>query len=115
MLGYRNSKVRKQLVHKWQNDKELDIQNNHIDKKNAIMVYRTKFYRSKFCICPRGSLVNSVCIADSIPLWMCPCKHLIILSDNYDMSLGLTIRIERMKTKTATHNLCLKRHRCGLQ
>ncbi|XP_031247202.1 probable glycosyltransferase At5g03795 [Pistacia vera] len=79
--GYRNSKVRKQLVHKWQNDKELDIQNNHIDKKNAIMVYRTKIYRSKFCICPRGSQVNSVRIADSIHYGCVP----VILSDNYDL------------------------------
>ncbi|RVW21771.1 putative glycosyltransferase [Vitis vinifera] len=64
--GHRNSKIRVILARIWENDTELDIKNNRINRATGHLVYQNKFYRTKFCICPGGSQVNSARIADSI-------------------------------------------------
>ncbi|KAK8472217.1 hypothetical protein PHAVU_002G145100 [Phaseolus vulgaris] len=64
--GHRNSKIRVILARVWENDTELDISNNRISRATGHLVYQKRFYRSKFCICPGGSQVNSARIADSI-------------------------------------------------
>ncbi|KAF8411345.1 hypothetical protein HHK36_003892 [Tetracentron sinense] len=64
--GHRNSKIRVVLARVWENDTELDIKNNRINRATGHLVYQNKFYRTKFCICPGGSQVNSARIADSI-------------------------------------------------
>ncbi|MCO5592430.1 hypothetical protein L7F22_046432 [Adiantum nelumboides] len=59
-----------------------DIQNsNRISRATGELVYQKQFYRSKFCICPGGSQVNSARIADSIHYACVP----VILSDYYDL------------------------------
>ncbi|KAG2240557.1 hypothetical protein Bca52824_090699 [Brassica carinata] len=45
------------------------------------LVYQKRFYRTKFCICPGGSQVNSARITDSIHYGCVP----VILSDYYDL------------------------------
>ncbi|XP_047967451.1 probable glycosyltransferase At5g03795 isoform X2 [Salvia hispanica] len=64
--GHRNSKIRVILAQVWENDTELDISNNRINRATGHLVYQKRFYRTKFCICPGGSQVNSARIADSI-------------------------------------------------
>ncbi|KAJ0040534.1 hypothetical protein Pint_27722 [Pistacia integerrima] len=65
--GHRNSKIRVILARVWENDTELDISNNRINRATAQpLAYQKRFYKTKFCICPGGSQVNSARIADSI-------------------------------------------------
>nr|XP_018686813.1 PREDICTED: probable glycosyltransferase At5g03795 isoform X2 [Musa acuminata subsp. malaccensis] len=64
--GHRNSKIRVILARVWENDTELAISNNRISRAIGELVYQKRFYRTKFCICPGGSQVNSARIADSI-------------------------------------------------
>ncbi|KAM4117621.1 hypothetical protein ACB094_02G138600 [Castanea mollissima] len=64
--GHRNSKIRVILARVWQNDTELDISNNRINRAIGPLIYQKRFYSTKFCICPGGSQVNSARIADSI-------------------------------------------------
>ncbi|KAM7515807.1 hypothetical protein LguiA_005390 [Lonicera macranthoides] len=79
--GHRNSKIRVILARVWENDTELDIANNRISRATGHLVYQKKFYRTKFCICPGGSQVNSARIADSIHYGCIP----VILSNYYDL------------------------------
>ncbi|KAF7809405.1 putative glycosyltransferase [Senna tora] len=79
--GHRNSKIRVILARVWENDTELDISNNRINRASGHLVYQKRFYRSKFCICPGGSQVNSARIADSIHYGCIP----VILSNYYDL------------------------------
>ncbi|KAI3922134.1 hypothetical protein MKX01_005823 [Papaver californicum] len=79
--GHRNSKIRVVLVRVWENDTELDIKNDRINRSLGPLVYQKKFYRTKFCICPGGSQVNSARITDSIHYGCVP----VILSDYYDL------------------------------
>ncbi|KAJ9705634.1 hypothetical protein PVL29_003619 [Vitis rotundifolia] len=73
--GHRNSKIRVILARVWENDTELDIKNNRISRATGHLVYQNKFYRTKFCICPGGSQVNSARIADSIHYGCVPGKE----------------------------------------
>lgn len=75
--GHRNSKIRVILAKVWENDTELDIANNRIDRSIGNLVYQKKFYRTKFCICPGGSQVNSARIADSIHYGCIPGEYLL--------------------------------------
>ncbi|KAK6125843.1 hypothetical protein DH2020_040411 [Rehmannia glutinosa] len=79
--GHRNSKIRVILARVWENDTELDISNNRINRASGHLVYQKRFYRTKFCICPGGSQVNSARIADSIHYGCIP----VILSNYYDL------------------------------
>ncbi|KAK8933225.1 putative glycosyltransferase [Platanthera zijinensis] len=79
--GHRNSKIRVILAHEWENDTQLAISNNRISRATGELVYQKQFYKSKFCICPGGSQVNSARIADSIHYGCVP----VILSDYYDL------------------------------
>ncbi|KAE8709473.1 tRNA/rRNA methyltransferase family protein [Hibiscus syriacus] len=79
--GHRNSKIRVILARVWGNDTELDISNNRISRATGHLVYQKRFYRTKFCICPGGSQVNSARIADSIHYGCVP----VILSNYYDL------------------------------
>lgn len=63
----------------WENDTELDIANNRINRATGHLVYQKKFYRTKFCICPGGSQVNSARIADSIHYGCIPGENTISL------------------------------------
>lgn len=64
--GHRNSRIRVILARVWENDTELAVSNNRISRATGELVYQKRFYRTKFCICPGGSQVNSARIADSI-------------------------------------------------
>ncbi|KAH6760104.1 Exostosin family protein [Perilla frutescens var. hirtella] len=79
--GHRNSKIRVILARVWENDTELDISNNRINRATGHLVYQKRFYRTKFCICPGGSQVNSARITDSIHYGCIP----VILSNYYDL------------------------------
>ncbi|RAL43923.1 hypothetical protein DM860_014059 [Cuscuta australis] len=79
--GHRNSKIRVILARVWENDTELDISNNRINRASGHLLYQKRFYRTKFCICPGGSQVNSARIADSIHYACIP----VILSNYYDL------------------------------
>ncbi|KAK1273933.1 putative glycosyltransferase [Acorus gramineus] len=79
--GHRNSKIRVILARVWENDTELAISNNRINRAIGELVYQKQFYRTKFCICPGGSQVNSARITDSIHYGCVP----VILSDYYDL------------------------------
>ncbi|PSS26181.1 Glycosyltransferase [Actinidia chinensis var. chinensis] len=79
--GHRNSKIRVILAREWENDTELDIQNNRINRATGHLVNQKKLYSTKFCICPGGSQVNSARIADSIHYGCVP----VILSNYYDL------------------------------
>ncbi|KAK3152341.1 hypothetical protein QOZ80_2BG0157620 [Eleusine coracana subsp. coracana] len=79
--GHRNSKIRVILARVWENDTELAISNNRINRAIGELVYQKQFYRTKFCICPGGSQVNSARISDSIHYGCVP----VILSDYYDL------------------------------
>ncbi|KAF2295805.1 hypothetical protein GH714_034061 [Hevea brasiliensis] len=70
-----------ELARVWENDTELDISNNRISRATGHLVYQKRFYRTKFCICPGGSQVNSARIADSIHYGCVP----VILSNYYDL------------------------------
>jgi hypothetical protein len=73
--GHRNSKVRVNLADAWQHDPVLFITNNRISRAIGEYVYQKQFYRSKFCVCPAGSQVNSARIAESIHYGCVPGKH----------------------------------------
>lgn len=93
--GHRNSKIRVILAHQWENDTELDISNNRINRATGPLVYQKRFYRTKFCICPGGSQVNSARIADSIHYGCVPGKDL----PQYQVELWLNFFLEiRMTT-----------------
>lgn len=78
--GHRNSKIRVILARVWENDTELDISNNRINRATAQpLAYQKRFYKTKFCICPGGSQVNSARIADSIHYGCVPGELLISL------------------------------------
>ncbi|XP_074568145.1 putative glycosyltransferase At5g03795 [Curcuma longa] len=79
--GHRNSKIRVILARVWENDTELAISNNRISRAIGELVYQKTFYRTKFCICPGGSQVNSARITDSIHYGCVP----VILSNYYDL------------------------------
>ncbi|KAH7415436.1 hypothetical protein KP509_14G043500 [Ceratopteris richardii] len=79
--GHRNSRIRVVLARLWENDTVLSISNNRISRATGQLVYQKQFYRSKFCVCPGGSQVNSARIADSIHYACVP----VILSDYYDL------------------------------
>ncbi|XP_078428881.1 exostosin family protein isoform X2 [Wolffia australiana] len=79
--GHRNSRIRVILARQWENDTELAISNNRINRAIGVLVYQKRFYRTKFCICPGGSQVNSARIADSIHYGCVP----VILSNFYDL------------------------------
>uniref|UniRef100_A0A6M2EXE1 Exostosin GT47 domain-containing protein n=1 Tax=Populus davidiana TaxID=266767 RepID=A0A6M2EXE1_9ROSI len=79
--GHRNSRIRVILARVWENDTELDISNNRINRATGHLVYQKRFYGSKYCICPGGSQVNSARIADSIHYGCIP----VILSNYYDL------------------------------
>eukprot|EP00249_Psilotum_nudum_P012815 c24003_g1_i2 orf=526-1752(-) len=79
--GHRNSKIRVMLARLWENDTVLSISNNRISRAIGELVYQKQFYRTKFCICPGGSQVNSARITDSIHYACVP----VILSDYYDL------------------------------
>ncbi|GER26205.1 exostosin family protein [Striga asiatica] len=79
--GHRNSKIRVILARVWENDTELDILNNRINRATGHLVYQKRFYRTKYCICPGGSQVNSARITDSIHYGCIP----VILSNYYDL------------------------------
>ncbi|XP_078182191.1 putative glycosyltransferase At5g03795 [Carex rostrata] len=79
--GHRNSKIRVILARVWENDTELSISNNRINRATGPLVYQRRFYNTKFCICPGGSQVNSARIMDSIHYGCIP----VILSDYYDL------------------------------
>ena len=76
--GHRNSKIRVILARVWENDTELDISNNRINRATGHLVYQKRFYRTKFCICPGGSQVNSARIADSIHYGCVPGESLTL-------------------------------------
>lgn len=79
--GHRNSKIRVRLAAIWENDTELDISSNRISRAIGPLIYQKKYYKTKFCICPGGSQVNSARIAESIHYGCVP----VILSDYYDL------------------------------
>ena len=81
--GHRNSKIRVILARVWENDTELDISNNRINRATGHLVYQKRFYRTKFCICPGGSQVNSARITDSIHYGCVPGKCSLIYSFLY--------------------------------
>lgn len=74
--GHRNSKVRVNLAQAWEKDPVLFITNNRISRAIGEFVYQKQFFRSKFCICPAGSQVNSARIAESIHYGCVPGKLL---------------------------------------
>ncbi|XP_057737709.1 probable glycosyltransferase At5g03795 isoform X2 [Arachis stenosperma] len=79
--GRSDSKLKDELAAVWDNDTELDIQNNRIDRHaTGSIVYLEKLYRSKFCLCPHGP-VGSSRIADSIHYGCVP----VIMSNYYDL------------------------------
>uniref|UniRef100_A0A0E0Q0L6 Exostosin GT47 domain-containing protein n=1 Tax=Oryza rufipogon TaxID=4529 RepID=A0A0E0Q0L6_ORYRU len=65
----------------WENDTELAISNNRINRAIGNLVYQKQFFRTKFCVCPGSSQVNSARISDSIHYGCMP----VILSDYYDL------------------------------
>lgn len=73
--GHRNSRIRVILASLWENDTELAISNNRISREFGELVYQKQFYRTKFCICPGGSQVNSARITDSIHYGCVPGNH----------------------------------------
>ncbi|KAK9112907.1 hypothetical protein Scep_020426 [Stephania cephalantha] len=64
--GHRNSKIRVILARVWENDTELYVLNNRINRATGPLLYQKKFFTTKYCICPGGSQVNSARITDSI-------------------------------------------------
>ncbi|KAM1161343.1 hypothetical protein ACFX2B_000453 [Malus domestica] len=73
--GHRNSKIRVILARVWENDTELYILNNRINRAEGNLLYQRKFYETKFCICPGGSQVNSARPTDSIHYGCIPGKN----------------------------------------
>ncbi|KAL3621005.1 hypothetical protein CASFOL_035917 [Castilleja foliolosa] len=78
ILGYwagnSNSETRRKLVNLWGRDDELDIQRSKGVRMN-------KFYRSKFCICPVGSIATTNRITMAIHYGCVP----VIMADYYDL------------------------------
>ncbi|PIA56251.1 hypothetical protein AQUCO_00700529v1 [Aquilegia coerulea] len=70
ILGYwagsRNSKIRVILAKVWENDTELVVKSSRINRATGHLLYQRNYYKTKFCICPGGSQVNSARIGDSI-------------------------------------------------
>ncbi|PIA56249.1 hypothetical protein AQUCO_00700529v1 [Aquilegia coerulea] len=85
ILGYwagsRNSKIRVILAKVWENDTELVVKSSRINRATGHLLYQRNYYKTKFCICPGGSQVNSARIGDSIHYGCVP----VILSDYYDL------------------------------
>lgn len=79
--GHRNSKIRVILARVWENDTELYVLNNRINRATGNLEYQKRFYITKYCICPGGSQVNSARITDSIHYGCIP----VILSNYYDL------------------------------
>ncbi|EXC35480.1 putative glycosyltransferase [Morus notabilis] len=79
--GHRNSKIRVILARVWENDTDLYVLNNRINRATGDLLYQKRFYITKYCICPGGSQVNSARIADSIHYGCIP----VILSNYYDL------------------------------
>ncbi|KAG7968121.1 hypothetical protein I3843_08G136600 [Carya illinoinensis] len=77
--GHRNSKIRVILARVWENDTELDISNNRINRAMGPLLYQKRFYTTKFCICPGGSQVNSARITDSIHYGCVPGKISVLI------------------------------------
>lgn len=75
--GHRNSKIRVNLAKAWEKDPVLFITNNRISRAVGEFVYQKQFLRSKFCICPAGSQVNSARIAEALHYGCVPCKFLL--------------------------------------
>ena len=78
--GHRNSKIRVILARVWENDTDLYVLNNRINRATGNLLYQKKFYSTKFCICPGGSQVNSARIADSIHYGCIPGKNSFYLT-----------------------------------
>jgi hypothetical protein len=76
--GHRNSKIRVNLAKAWEKDPVLFITNNRISRADGEFVYQKQFLRSKFCICPAGSQVNSARIAEALHYGCVPCKFLLL-------------------------------------
>lgn len=74
--GHRNSKIRVILARVWENDTELYILKNRINRAIGSLLYQKRFYITKYCICPGGSQVNSARIADSIHYGCIPGENL---------------------------------------
>ena len=92
--GHRNSKIRVILARVWENDTELDISNNRISRATGHLLYQKRFYRTKFCICPGGSQVNSARIADSIHYGCVPGKDsqlLVVASVKEDLEICILL------------------------
>ncbi|GAY67330.1 hypothetical protein CUMW_255610, partial [Citrus unshiu] len=80
--GYSNySKLKDLLAQFWQNDERQILSNQRYKRRIQLKRVKTKFYRSKFCICPGGSLGNFAQIVDSIH---CGCVP-VIISDFHDL------------------------------
>ncbi|KAK7246702.1 hypothetical protein RIF29_41572 [Crotalaria pallida] len=79
--GLSDSIVKDELAALWENDAQLDIQNNRVDRRATGHVgYMKKLYKSKFCLCPHGP-VGSSRIASSIHYGCVP----VIMSNYYDL------------------------------
>lgn len=66
--------MRVNLADAWQYDPILFVANNRLNRSTGDYIYQNQFYRSKFCICPAGSQVNSARIAESIHYGCVPGK-----------------------------------------
>ncbi|EYU18405.1 hypothetical protein ABFS82_02G053200 [Erythranthe guttata] len=75
--GVCNTEIRERMVKLWSKDLELEIQ-NETAYNHARM---TKFYTSKFCICPAGSRITSNRIIMAIRYGCVP----VIMSDYYEL------------------------------
>lgn len=98
--GHRNSRIRVILARVWENDTELAISNNRINRAIGELVYQKTFYRTKFCICPGGSQVNSARITDSIHYGCVPGEYFLGLL-TFEMGCwSLKFRITPSRTLT---------------
>ncbi|KAJ6377889.1 hypothetical protein OIU78_028169 [Salix suchowensis] len=71
-VGSPDSDVRKSLVSAWQNDMELDIRTPNLNI--ALSVLQEQYQNTSFCICPRGTRVDGICLASSIGFGCVPGK-----------------------------------------
>ncbi|KAL4599718.1 hypothetical protein ACB092_11G146300, partial [Castanea dentata] len=99
--GHRNSKIRVILARVWENDTELDISNNRINRAIGPLVYQKRFYSTKFSICPGGSQVNSARIADSIHYGCVP----VILLNYYDLPFNDIIDWQKFAVVLEEHDV----------
>uniref|UniRef100_A0A7N0TV57 Exostosin GT47 domain-containing protein n=1 Tax=Kalanchoe fedtschenkoi TaxID=63787 RepID=A0A7N0TV57_KALFE len=79
--GHGNAEIRDILAREWENDAELEISNNRINRASGHLENEKRFYGTKFCICPPDSQVNRARIADSIHYGCVP----VVLSVYYDL------------------------------